>query len=212
MTASTPELPAPDLPSLEPLGIEGAWVFTPRVLGDSRGAFAEWLRGAQFTEAVGHPVRVAQANLSVSQAGVVRGIHLAALPPGQAKYVTCVSGSLLDLIVDVRLGSPTFGRYEFVRLDDADRRAVYLSEGLGHGFVAETDDTTIAYLVSEPYDPVGEFGIHPYDPELGIDWPSAHPPVLSDRDAAAPTLAQVRKQSRLPSYDACVEFRRNLAD
>ncbi|MEU5906782.1 dTDP-4-dehydrorhamnose 3,5-epimerase [Micromonospora sp. NPDC047467] len=187
------------------LGIEGAWEITPQQHGDQRGMFMEWYRFDKLAEAVGHPLRLAQANLSVSARGVVRGIHFADVPPGQAKYVTCVRGAVLDVIVDLRVGSPTFGRWEGVRLDDADRRAVYLSEGLGHGFCALTDDATLSYLCSATYNPTGEHGVHPLDEELGIDWP-ADVPLLSARDDAAPTLAQARERGMLPEYDNCRQF------
>ncbi|MEU1587970.1 dTDP-4-dehydrorhamnose 3,5-epimerase [Micromonospora sp. NPDC005710] len=187
------------------LGIEGAWEITPQQHGDPRGMFMEWYRFDALAEAVGHPLRLAQANLSVSARGVVRGVHFADVPPGQAKYVTCVRGAVLDVIVDLRVGSPTFGRWEGVRLDDTDRRAVYLGEGLGHGFCALTDDATLSYLCSATYNPTGEHAVHPLDEELGIEWP-AEVPLLSARDDAAPTLAQARERSLLPEYDSCRRF------
>ena len=109
---------------IRPLSIEGAWEISPKLHGDPRGLFTEWYRFDRLAEVVGHPLRLAQANLSVSSRGVVRGIHFADVPPGQAKYVTCVRGAVLDVVVDLRVGSPTFGRWEGVRLDDTDRRAV----------------------------------------------------------------------------------------
>ncbi|MEU4401694.1 dTDP-4-dehydrorhamnose 3,5-epimerase [Micromonospora orduensis] len=187
------------------LSIEGAWEITPQQHGDPRGMFMEWYRFDRLAEAVGHPLRLAQANMSVSARGVVRGVHFADVPPGQAKYVTCVRGAVLDVIVDLRVGSPTFGRWEGVRLDDTDRRAVYLSEGLGHGFCALTDDATLSYLCSATYNPTGEHAVHPLDEELGIEWP-AEVPLLSARDEAAPTLAQARERGLLPQYDACRRF------
>lgn len=194
---------------ISPLTIEGAWEITPRQHGDPRGLFMEWYRFDHLSEAVGHPLRLAQANLSVSQRGVVRGIHFADVPPSQAKYVTCVRGAALDVIVDIRVGSPTFGRWEGVRLDDADRRAVYLSEGLGHGFCALTDDATLAYLCSETYAPEREHGIHPLDPDLAIDWPT-DTPLLSAKDEAAPTLEQARTDGLLPDHRACQVFGEKL--
>jgi dTDP-4-dehydrorhamnose 3,5-epimerase len=194
---------------ISPLGIEGAWEITPVQYGDPRGLFMEWYRFDHLAEAVGHPLRLAQANLSVSAAGVVRGIHFADVPPGQAKYVTCVRGAVLDVIVDLRVGSPTFGRWEGVRLDDAERKAVYLSEGLGHGFCALTDDATISYLCSETYNPTGEHGVHPLDPTLGIEWP-AEQPQLSAKDEAAPTLAEAQASGLLPVYEDCRRFTESL--
>lgn len=184
---------------IAPLAIEGAWEVTPELRGDPRGVFAEWYRFDRLEEAVGRPLRLAQANLSTSARGVVRGIHFAQVPPGQAKYVTCVRGALIDVVVDLRVGSPTFGRFEMVRLDDADRKAVYIAEGLGHGFCSLADDTTVAYLCSEVYNPAREFAVHPLDAELAVAWPEESP-VLSGRDAAAPTLAEALEQGLLPTY------------
>jgi dTDP-4-dehydrorhamnose 3,5-epimerase len=149
---------------IRPLSIEGAWEITPVQHGDPRGLFMEWYRFDHLAEAVGHPLRLAQANLSVSARGVVRGIHFADVPPSQAKYVSCVKGAVVDVIVDLRSGSPTFGQHEMVRLDDVDRRAVYLGEGLGHGFCALTDEATLTYLCSETFAPTREHAVHPLDP------------------------------------------------
>ncbi|WP_033345585.1 dTDP-4-dehydrorhamnose 3,5-epimerase [Catenuloplanes japonicus] len=184
---------------IRPLSIEGAFEITPVVHGDARGSFTEWVRFDKLAEVVGHPVAMMQGNLSVSAKGVVRGIHYADVPPGQAKYVTCARGAVLDVVVDLRTGSPTFGAWEGVVLDDTSRRAVYLSEGLGHGFCALSDDATVTYLVSTTYNPGAEHGIHPLDPDLAISWP-ADVPLLSGKDVAAPTLAEARAQGALPVY------------
>jgi dTDP-4-dehydrorhamnose 3,5-epimerase len=191
------------------LSIDGAFLVTPRQYGDPRGVFLEWYRFDRLAERVGHPLRLAQGNLSRSARGVVRGIHYADVPPGQAKYVTCARGAVLDVVVDLRVGSATYGRHEAVRLDETDRRAVYLAEGLGHGFCALTDDATLVYLCSETYAPQREHGVHPLDPDLGIDWPVATP-LLSARDAAAPRLAEARARGALPDYRACMDFYREL--
>src|SRR5450631_1601773 len=121
---------------MQPTGIDGAWIFTPRILSDSRGSFLEWFRAGELTASLGYQPEVAQANCSVSRRGVIRGIHFADVPPGQAKYVTCVNGAILDVVVDLRVGSPGFGRWTAVRLDDENRRAVFVAEGLGHAFMA----------------------------------------------------------------------------
>jgi dTDP-4-dehydrorhamnose 3,5-epimerase len=197
---------------IEPLSIEGAFQVTPVQHGDSRGAFLEWYRFDALAEAVGHPLDLAQANLSTSARDVVRGIHFSDVPPGQAKYVTCVSGAVLDVVVDIRVGSPTFGTWDAVRLDDEDRRAVYLAEGLGHGFCALTEGATVAYLCSSTYRPGHEHGIDPLDPELGIDWPAAVP-LLSKKDEDAPSLAEARAAGLLPRLEACssyIESRRRM--
>jgi dTDP-4-dehydrorhamnose 3,5-epimerase len=185
------------------LSIAGAWVFEPSVFPDSRGLFAAPFQGAAFREALGFDLTVAQTNHSVSARGVVRGVHFADTPPGQAKYVYCPRGALLDVVVDVRVGSPTFGAHEAVELDSGSCRAVYLSEGLGHAFVALAEDTVMAYLCSTPYAPGREHGVSPLDPALGLPWPQGIEPVLSDKDAAAPTLAEAAEQGLLPEMAAC---------
>lgn len=194
------------------LEVPGAWEFTPRQFGDPRGVFLEWFKADPFVEALGHPLSLSQANCSVSEAGVLRGVHFADVPPGQAKYVTCAKGAILDVAVDIRVGSPTFGRWDAVVLDDVDRRALYLSEGLGHAFMALEDDSTVLYLCSTGYDPVREHGIHPLDPEIGIEWPTtdrqgrAITPKLSDKDLAAPSLSEARASGLLPTMAQVEEY------
>jgi dTDP-4-dehydrorhamnose 3,5-epimerase len=186
-----------------PMAVLDAYTFTPDQHGDERGTFAEWYRTEWLEDVVGHRLEIRQANVSVSALGVLRGIHFAAVPPGQAKYVTCVSGAVLDVVLDVRVGSPTFGRWDAARLDAVDRRTVYLAEGLGHAFVALTDRSTVGYLCSEAYNPTREFGVNPFDPALGIRWPTGLRVVLSDKDQAAPGLADAKEAGLLPSYSAC---------
>lgn len=188
-----------------PLTIDGAWEFTPRTFGDDRGVFLEWFKAEVFADAVGHPLTIAQANQSVSARGVVRGLHYATVPPGQAKYVYCPQGAVLDVVVDIRVGSPTFGEWDAVRLDDVDRRAVYVSEGLGHAFMSLIDGSAVTYLCSTPYAPGREFGTDPFDAELGLPWPADITPILSEKDAGAPTLRDAESQGLLPEYAACLE-------
>lgn len=191
------------------LSIEGAWEITPKQYGDDRGVFLEWFREPGFTGFSGNTGRtldLQQANCSVSAAGVLRGIHFADVPPGQAKYVTCVRGAILDVVVDLREGSPTFGQWDSVLLDDTDRRAMFVSEGLGHGFLSLEDHSTVVYLCSSSYDPKREHGIHPLDSAIGIEWPvigrdgNALDFQLSEKDMAAPSLAQARESGLLPAY------------
>ncbi|RZS87379.1 dTDP-4-dehydrorhamnose 3,5-epimerase [Motilibacter rhizosphaerae] len=194
------------------LGIEGAYEVAPAVFGDARGVFLEWFKQEVFEAAVGRPLDLKQANCSVSSRGVLRGIHFADVPPGQAKYVTCLSGAVLDVVVDIRVGSPSFGTWESVLLDDADRRAVFLSEGLGHAFVALTDGAVVSYLCSEGYAPAREHGISPLDEQLAVEWPVGREELeLSAKDLAAPTLAEAQRDGLLPSYDACRAFVAGLA-
>jgi dTDP-4-dehydrorhamnose 3,5-epimerase len=186
------------------MAIDGAWSFTPRIHADHRGAFHEWLRCGDLARVLGYAFEVAQANCSTSRRGVLRGVHFTEVPPGQAKYLTCVSGAVLDVVADLRTGSPTFGRWDAVQLDDQARRAVLISEGLGHAFMALTDEATVIYLCSTPYAPRIEHGVHPLDPGLGIAWPQDVQPVLSAKDAAAPGLEEARRSGILPAYDACL--------
>ncbi len=185
---------------VRPLRIEGAWEATPVVHGDHRGAFLESFRADVLAEHVGHRLEVVQTNVSVSSRGTVRGIHFADVPPSQAKYVTCLAGAFLDYVVDLRVGSPTFGQWDSVLLDTVDRRAVYLSEGLGHAIVALEDASTVMYLVSAPYDPGREHGIHPLDPEVGLHLPEGMTPILSAKDTEAPTLREAAASGLLPRY------------
>ena len=199
------------------LSVPGAWEITPKQHGDPRGVFLEYFQGGPFTEAVGHAFDLQQANCSVSAAGVLRGIHFADVPPGQAKYVTCAKGAVLDVAVDLRVGSPTFGRWDTVLLDDVDRRAIYLSEGLGHAFMSLEDDSTVLYLCSTGYSPGREHGIHPLDPEVGIDWPTTGrdgrpiTPQLSAKDLAAPSLSGARESGLLPDAEAVATYVASLA-
>jgi dTDP-4-dehydrorhamnose 3,5-epimerase len=195
---------------VDELKVPGSWVFTPRQFPDPRGVFLEWFKASVVEEAVGHRLALAQANHSVSSRGTTRGVHFADVPPGQAKYVYCTRGAVLDIVVDIRVGSPTFGVSDAARLDDVDRRGVYLSEGLGHAFVALTDEANVTYLCSEPYNPTGEHGVHPLDPALELPLPDGIEPLLSDKDAAAPTLAEAQEQGLLPQYDECLAFYERL--
>jgi dTDP-4-dehydrorhamnose 3,5-epimerase len=197
---------------MEALGIEGAWVFTPQVHRDSRGAFLEAFRGAEFAAALGYRLEVAQVNSSVSRRGVIRGIHYADVPPGQAKYVTCVAGAVLDVVVDLRAGSPGFGKWEAVPLDEENRRAVFLAEGLGHGFQVLSESATVLYLCSTPYASGREHGVNPRDPAIGIGWQfeSAGEPVLSAKDDEAPSLEEALRAGQLPRYEECVAYAAGL--
>ncbi len=182
------------------LTIHGAYSLTPEQHADERGIFLEWYRYEPLADRLGRPFELRQANLSVSHRGVVRGIHYAIVPPGQAKYVTVASGEALDYVIDLRVGSPTFGEWESVLLNDRTRSAVYLAEGLGHAFIALEPSTTVCYLASEVYDPEREFAISPMDPDIALTFPPGIEPVLSDRDRNAPTLAEQLSNGLLPDW------------
>ena len=184
------------------LKIPDSYEITPKQFGDDRGVFLEWYRFDRLAEAVGHSIDLRQANTSVSKRGVVRGIHFADVPVGQAKYVTATHSAVLDYVVDVRVGSPTFGQWDSVLLDDVDRRAIYLAEGLGHAFVALTDDATVSYLVTDTFKADREHGIDPLDPEIGLVFPpEAGEALLSPKDTSAPTLSEAAASGLLPTWD-----------
>lgn len=189
------------------LSIPGAFEVTPVQWRDDRGVFLEWYRFDLLSEVVGHPLDLRQANTSVSRRGVVRGIHFADIPRGQAKYVTVPRGAVFDFVVDLRVGSPMFGKWESVRLDDVDHRAMYLSEGLGHAFVALTDDATVSYLVSDTYNPSGEHGIDPFDAEIALVFPfEPNELVLSPKDGEAPSFAEAKASGLLPTIEQAQSY------
>ena len=184
------------------LSIPDAYEITPVQRADDRGVFLEWYRFDRLEETIGHPLEFRQANTSVSKRGVVRGIHFADVPRGQAKYVTVTRGAVLDFVIDIRVGSPTFGRWDSVRLDDTDRKAVYLAEGLGHAFIALTDDATVTYLVSDVFNPAAEHALNPLDADLALAYPAkAGAPLLSPKDSEAPSLRELEAAGALPTWD-----------
>lgn len=202
------------LPSVQirELSVPDAYEITPILRKDERGVFFESYRFDRLEEVVGHPLTLRQANTSVSKKGVVRGIHYADVPLGQAKYVTCTHGAVLDYVVDIRVGSPTFGHWDSVRLDDVDFRSVYISEGLGHAFIALTEGATVSYLVSDVYNPVRERGIDPLDSTIGLVFPAeAGQPLLSEKDVEAPSLEAAAASGLLPEFRQTAEFYKSLS-
>ena len=191
--------------------IEGAWLFTPILREDDRGLFLESFKESVFHEATGRSLDLQQMNISVSRYGTVRGVHFADVPPGQAKYVQCFQGRILDIVVDIRVGSPTFGLWEAVELDSTTRSGLFIAEGLGHAFCALTESVTVGYVCSTPYAPDREHGIHPLDADLGLPWPAGADSVLSPKDAQAPRLHAAAKQGLLPEYAACTSWYVQLA-
>ena len=183
------------------LSIPDSYEITPHLFSDDRGVFMEWYRFGRFAEVVGHPIDLRQGNLSVSKKGVVRGIHFADVPRGQAKYVSTVHGAVLDFVVDIRVGSPTFGQWDSVLLDDVQHRSIYIAEGLGHAFVALTEGAVVSYLVSDTYNAAREHGIDPRDSQVGLVFPAdAGELILSSKDTDAPTLAEAAESGLLPSW------------
>jgi dTDP-4-dehydrorhamnose 3,5-epimerase len=168
--------------------LPGVIVVEPQTHGDARGFFAETFRADRFA-ALGIREEWVQDNHSRSARGVLRGMHFA-VGGGQAKLVRCARGAILDVAVDIRRGSPTFGRWEAVQLDDENLRQVYLPVGLAHGFVVLSEVADVVYRCSAYYDPALERGFAWDDPEVGIDW-TVPSPSLSARDRAAPRLAAI---------------------
>lgn len=191
------------------LSIAGAFELTPEQHHDERGVFLEYFRQDVLRDITGRTLDLQQGNCSVSQAGVLRGVHYADVPPGQAKYVTAVSGSFMDVIVDLRVGSATFGQWDAVKLDTIERRGVFVPEGLGHAAMALDDGSTLMYLCSTSYAPDREHVVHALDPQLAIPWPV--PPKLSARDKTAPLLAEAEAQGRLPRASDVRSFLADLA-
>lgn len=182
---------------LEKLPIEGAWIRRFPVHADERGFFREWFKASEIESEVGRSFEVEQSNISVSHAGVLRGIHYSVAPKGQGKWITCVSGSIWDVVVDIRPSSSTFKKWIGINLSGQSGDAVFISQGLGHAFMAMEDNSAVAYLLTSPYSPEEEFEINPLDPALAIEWPMKGYS-MSSKDASAPTLAERLIQGKLP--------------
>ncbi|WP_018215372.1 dTDP-4-dehydrorhamnose 3,5-epimerase family protein [Salinispora vitiensis] len=196
---------------VEKLAVRGAFRFTPEVFADRRGLFVSPFQRAPFAAANGGPLLpVAQTNHSVSRRGVVRGVHYTSAPPGTAKYVYCAAGAAIDIVVDVRVGSPTFGRWDAVRLDSREFRAVYFPVGVGHAFVSLADDTIMSYMLTGAYVPEHERVVSAFDPALGLPIPTDLEPIVSDRDRAGPTLAETVEAGLLPDYQQCQVLEQQL--
>ena len=186
---------------ITPLSIAGAFAVSNTVHGDDRGEFVEWFRADHIKSHTGLNFSTIQANLSVSQKGTLRGIHFADVPPGQAKYVMCATGSIQDYVVDIRVGSPTFGRWEAATITAKNRNAILLDVGLGHAFVALEEKTTVTYLVTDHFKPHAEHAINPLDPELGLEFPfSGDHLLVSAKDREAPSFADALSSGMLPKW------------
>nr|ACN39733.1 SibJ [Streptosporangium sibiricum] len=178
------------------LAVDGALELTLPVFPDERGMFCPIYQDGALS--VPFPIR--RSALSVNRAGAARGIHYAPGGDGPTKIVHCVSGSAIDFVVDVRVGSPTFGHWDTILLDADLPRAVYLPAGLGHGFVALTGGTVVSYLMTTAYQAGDEQPVSLLDPALGLPLPAAQELVMSPADRAAPTLAEALGRGLLPPY------------
>lgn len=168
------------------LDIAGLFVFEPRVFGDDRGAFFESFNAARFREATGLDVDFVQDNHSISRKGVVRGLHYQLAPHAQGKLVRVVSGRVWDVAVDIRPGSPTFGKWAGVELSAENRKQFWIPAGFAHGFIALEDNSQFLYKTTALWHGASERAIRWNDPALAISWPEAGEPVVSDKDAIAP--------------------------
>lgn len=168
------------------LDISGSWVFEPKIFDDSRGSFFEWFQDSNSEIETSEKFSLKQANCSISNKGVIRGIHFAKNPPGQSKYVTCFTGAVFDVLIDLRKKSPSFGKWTSVLIEAKHPKAVFIPSGVGHAFMALEDSTTFVYLCDQRYNPNNEFDIDPFDPTLNIDWPKNYEFALSVKDRNAP--------------------------
>ena len=193
----------------KPLEISGAWEVELKKFDDSRGFFFESFRSDFSHDTFGRKFTVKQTNTSVSAKGAIRGIHYALVPPSQAKYVQCQKGSIMDYVIDIRIGSPTFGKSLSIELDSDTPRAIFIEEGLAHAFVALEDETVVTYLVNENFNPEREKGINPFDKELAINWPKMDL-LLSEKDKTAISLTKAKELDLLPSFVECKQFIKTL--
>jgi dTDP-4-dehydrorhamnose 3,5-epimerase len=168
--------------------LDGVVLLEPTVHGDARGFMVETYRCDAWAE-LGVEIEFVQHNHSRSAKGTLRGLHFQT-EPGQAKLVRCPRGRVFDVAVDLRRASPTYGQWEGHVLDDEAHRQLFVPAGFGHGFAVLSDVADVAYQLSSPYDPVTEAGIAWDDPDVGVEWPVGEP-LLSERDKAAPRLAEI---------------------
>jgi dTDP-4-dehydrorhamnose 3,5-epimerase len=185
---------------LTELGIKGAWIVESDTWPDNRGSFREWFKPSESKKVIGFEFSVEQANLSISAYGVVRGIHYSIASEGQAKWVTCAHGEILDFIIDLRINSATYKKVESVRLLGNGNKSVLIGPGLGHAFVSLAQGSAVTYLLSSPYKPELEFGINPFDQTLKLDFGiPVNQIVVSEKDKLAPTLNEQEISGLLPT-------------
>lgn len=185
------------------LGIDGPLEFSALQFPDNRGNFAIWFEADTFEAVIGQPFPVAKTHHSVSKYGTIRGIHFTALPPGQRKYVYCPKGRIFDVLVDLRVGSSTFGKTVSTTLSAELLNAIYIPEGIGHGFAALEEASVVSYMCTTPFDPRSEVEIDPFDADISISWPHFDTPILSERDANAQSFREAAERKYLPSVEDC---------
>jgi dTDP-4-dehydrorhamnose 3,5-epimerase len=192
-----------------PLSIDGSWKIEFQKFNDNRGFFYESFKEEDFNNLIGRNLNIKQTNTSSSSKGSVRGIHFALVPPSQAKLVQCQRGSIKDYVIDIRVGSPTFGQFEEIELNENSVSAIFIEEGLAHAFVALESQTVVTYFVTEEYNPEREKGINPFDKTLNVKWPDIEL-ILSEKDKQAISLEEAKNQGLLPTFDECKKFIKSL--
>ena len=175
--------------------IPDVWVGENEVFRDSRGTFQEWFSARSLPDSITFIPK--QANVSTSKKGVIRGLHFSIAPTVQSKIVTCVSGAVRDVFVDLRSGSKTFLQWGYQDLTPESGTCVYIGHGIGHGFQALEDSSTVAYLLDSEYRPDMEYGVSPFDTKLNISWPLSDFE-LSEKDKKAPTIEELISVGKLP--------------
>ena len=193
-----------------PLKISGSWIIEFQKFEDNRGYFYESFKEEDFQKQIGRQLLIKQTNTSSSSKGSVRGIHYALVPPSQAKLIQCQRGSIIDYVIDIRVGSPTFGKFEKIELSENSPTAIFIEEGLAHAFVALENNTFVTYYVSEKFNSEREKGINPFDKTLNVRWPDLEL-ILSEKDKLAISLDEAKNQGLLPSFDECKAFIKSLS-
>jgi dTDP-4-dehydrorhamnose 3,5-epimerase len=193
-----------------PLKISGSWIIEFQKFEDNRGYFYESFKEEDFQKQIGRQLSIKQTNTSSSSKGSVRGIHYALVPPSQAKLIQCQRGSIIDYVIDIRVGSPTFGEFEKIELSENSPTAIFIEEGLAHAFVALENNTFVTYYVSEKFNSEREKGINPFDKTLNVKWPDLDL-ILSEKDKSAISLDEAKNQGLLPSLDECKAFIKSLS-
>jgi dTDP-4-dehydrorhamnose 3,5-epimerase len=181
------------------IGFESVWVANLDVFTDHRGYFYELYSETEKSSKLPIGFKPKQSNFSLSTKGALRGIHFSLVPDGQIKWLTCVSGSILDCVVDLREGSPTFGGHQLIEISAAEPQALLIGKGIGHAFLSLEENTIVNYLLSSPYDPKFEFAINPLDQTIRIEWPTSEL-ILSEKDRTAVTLKEASVLKKLPQY------------
>lgn len=191
------------------LNISGSWLIEFNKFEDNRGFFYESFRSDFIFDKLKRKFEIKQTNTSYSSKGSLRGLHYALIPPSQAKYIQCQKGSILDFIIDIRIGSPTFGKFQMIELNEKSAKAIFIEEGLAHAFVAMQDETIVTYYVNQTYNPDKEKGINPFDKELNITWPNLDLK-LSAKDEKEISLNEAKNLNLLPIYSEAKNYINSL--